>query len=252
MIFYFSGTGNSRYVAEKVAQATGDRIYSINDHIKKGKNTFLYSKNPLVFVTPVYAWRIPRVVERFIERTTFEGARQAYFLATCGTDGGAAARYAQKLCRRKDFIMMGLQSIPMPENYLAMYTVPGPAEAAQIIQDAAPLIGACARIIAAVQPLPAQPERLMDWFKSAVVNPLFYSFRVNARGFRVTEPCVACGQCARLCPLNNVRLEERKPVWGEQCTHCMSCIARCPEEAIEYGRNSEGQHRHCIRKTTLS
>ena len=31
---------------------------------------------------------------------------------------------------------------------------------------------------------------------------------------------------------------------GNQCTHCMACICRCPSEAIEYGKHSIGKPRY--------
>jgi len=44
--------------------------------------------------------------------------------------------------------------------------------------------------------------------------------------------------------LNNIHLENGKPVWGKNCTHCMACICYCPKEAIEYGKKSKGKPRY--------
>jgi len=54
----------------------------------------------------------------------------------------------------------------------------------------------------------------------------------------------ACGQCVKNCPMNNIALENGKPIWGNQCTHCMACICYCPTEAIEYGKKSIGKTRY--------
>lgn len=56
--------------------------------------------------------------------------------------------------------------------------------------------------------------------------------------------CIGCGKCVQLCPLNNIRLDKDKPVWGSNCTHCMACICYCPKEAIEYGKRSVGKPRY--------
>lgn len=246
MVLYFSGTGNSRYVAERVAKATGDTAVSLNDRLRLGPGEPFRSARPFVFVSPIYAWRIPKVVDALLRQARFEGAGQAYFLATCGSGGGDAGRYAKKLCVDKGLTFMGLQTIVMPENYLAMFPVPGPTAAAEILAAAEPSIHACARAIGAVQPLPALPRKPLDWIKSALMNPLFYAFCVSAKGFRTTEACTGCGRCARFCPLANISTENGKPLWGKHCTHCMACIARCPEEAIEYGHASEGQPRYWL------
>ena len=59
-----------------------------------------------------------------------------------------------------------------------------------------------------------------------------------------SEACIGCGKCVELCPLSNIYLENGKPVWGKNCTHCMACICYCPKEAIEYGRKSKGKPRY--------
>ena len=79
---------------------------------------------------------------------------------------------------------------------------------------------------------------------SGPVNPIFYSFFVKANAFAASDPCTGCGQCARLCPTNNIMIQNGKPVWGGDCTHCMACICRCGAEAIEYGKKSLGKPRY--------
>ena len=74
---------------------------------------------------------------------------------------------------------------------------------------------------------------------SGPVNPVFYRFFVKAEAFRATDSCIGCGKCVELCPLNNIRLENGRPVWGKNCTHCMACICYCPKEAIEYGKRAK-------------
>ena len=62
MVLYFSGTGNSRHVAERIAVTLGDELFNTNDHIKAGDTSPVTSDERLIIVTPTYAWRIPRIV----------------------------------------------------------------------------------------------------------------------------------------------------------------------------------------------
>ena len=71
-----------------------------------------------------------------------------------------------------------------------------------------------------------------------------YKCFVKADAFTASSACIGCGQCAKLCPMNNVTLKDGKPVWGRNCTHCMACICYCPVSAIEYGKKSVGQPRY--------
>ncbi len=244
MICCFSGTGNSRYAARLIASVTGDQIVSLNDRIKEGDRSPLQSERPFVFVSPTYAWRVPRIVASLIRKTRLEGSKKVYFVLTCGDETGNAARYAEKLCVSKGLEYMGLASIVMPENYVAVFDVPEPEQAKEIIRKAVPRIRETAESISASRPLPKKAVTFADRFKSDAVNPAFYRFVVGAKRFAATDACVACGKCAELCPLNNIRLENGKPRWGAACTHCMACICGCPEEAIEYGDHTRGKRRY--------
>ena len=62
MILYFSGTGNSEYVAKIIAKENNDDLLSINDWMKNNK------KETLIFVCPIYSGRIPPIVENFIKQ----------------------------------------------------------------------------------------------------------------------------------------------------------------------------------------
>lgn len=244
MVLYFTGTGNSRYIARKIAKKLGDELFSINDRLKRKDARPVHGESRLVFVLPTYGWRIPRVAEQWILQTEFTGADSAWFVMDCGSEIGNGAKYIQKLCRMKKFRYMGTAQIVMPENYVAMFPVPDAAKAQEILAKAEPDIEAAAGIIAAGQAFPAPRNNLMDRFLSSAVNPLFYAFCVKADAFRATENCVGCGKCAQLCPLNNITIRDGKPVWGKDCTHCMACICGCPAGAVEYGKKSVWKSRY--------
>lgn len=244
MILYFTGTGNSRYTAEMIATVIGGTTLSINEYIKTEKAGSFQSEAPYVFVCPTYAWRIPRIVEHFLETSKFRGSRKAYFVLTCGTETGNASGYAKALCKKKSMEFMGLAAVVMPENYIALYDVPDRMQAQIIVQKSVPQMFKIAEAIKNGRPLETPPVTALDKFRSAVVNPEFYRFVVSAKGFHVTDKCSSCGKCTEMCPLNNIRLEAGKPIWGEKCTHCMACICACPQEAIEYKNNSHGKPRY--------
>ena len=57
----------------------------------------------------------------------------------------------------------------------------------------------------------------------------------SAKGFHATDACISCGKCVSACPLQNIRLEKGRPLWGKDCAMCLSCYHHCPKHAIEYG-----------------
>ena len=244
MILFYSGTGNSRYVAKRIAAALGDELLSMNDRIKAGDTSPVEANERLIIVTPTYAWRIPRIVQDWLTKTEFPGAKQVWFVMTCGSEIGNAAKYNLALCREKQLAYMGTAQIIMPENYIAMFDAPQAGEARQIVARAEPDIDRALSAIAANQAFPPPRDNLYDRFMSGPVNPIFYSFCVKAKAFTAGDACIGCGKCAALCPTNNITIQNGKPVWGGDCTHCMACICYCPAEAIEYGKKSLGKPRY--------
>ena len=137
MIVYFTGTGNSRHVAFKIAShMEEEKILSIGDMIKKGETGNFQSETPYVFVMPTYGWRMPRVAEKFIKESKFSGSNKAYFVLTCGDSCGNAGEYARRLCHEKDMEYMGCFQVKMPENYIAMFSVPDERESERIVKAA--------------------------------------------------------------------------------------------------------------------
>ena len=244
MIVYYTGTGNSRYVAQRFAAALGDDLITANEYIKNDTPADLHSDRPWVFISPTYGWQIPRIFADFLRRGRFTGSRKAYFVMTCGSEIGNANKYNRDLCAEKAISCMDTAQIVMPENYIAMFSAPQADEARQIVAKAEPDIDRAIAAIQANQPFAPTRNNLYDRFMSGPVNPIFYKFFVKANAFTASSACIGCGQCVKRCPMNNVTLKDGKPSWGKNCTHCMACICYCPKEAIEYGKKSVGQPRY--------
>ena len=73
---------------------------------------------------------------------------------------------------------------------------------------------------------------------------MFNRFQMSPKHFYATDSCISCKRCEKVCPVDNVKLREGRPVWGKNCTHCMACICYCPQEVIEYGKKSVGKPRY--------
>ncbi len=249
MILYFSGTGNSRYIAQKLAEQCSDELVSMNRGMRQRKldpynSQYAFSsEKPFVVVCPTYCWHVPKVVEEYLLDSRFLGSSELYFLLTCGSGTGQAAAHARNICKKLSMEFMGLASIRMPENYITLFRAPEPDEAVGIIRAAMPQVENIAQQILIRHTIrdsysgPAMPEPLCR---------LFYRFFVHDRKFRVTDICIGCMACAKLCPMVNIRMKDQKPVWLGSCTQCQSCIAVCPTNAVEFGRRTRGKRRYYL------
>ena len=244
MIIYFTGTGNSRYCAQMLADKLEDELLDSFNYIREGISAELISSTPWVFVAPTYCWQLPHIFQEFIQTSRFEGCKDAYFVMTCGSDIGNAGEKIQKLCEEAGLEFKGVLPVVMPENYIAMFEVPQPEIAKRIVLVAKRALLKAVRLIQKGERFPAQKVHLLDKIKAGPVNPLFYKIFVKAKAFYATDACIGCGKCASACVLNNISIKDGKPEWGDACTHCMACICGCPAGAIEYGKKSLGKPRY--------
>ena len=243
MILYFTGTGNSEYLALALAEALGDDCVDVRGDMRCGAAGRFSSEKPYVFVFPTYAWRMPPVFGDYLRRSAFSGSRKAYFVMACGADTGNAGAYLRALCDEKGLEFCGLLPVVMPDNYVVMYDVTPEDRVAPLLRAGEAAMRDAAERIRAGQPFEARRVTAVDRAKSSVMNRAFF-VTVSAKKFRVTDACVSCGLCERVCPLGNITLRDGRPVWGDRCTHCVACISRCPKGAIEYGKATVGRRRY--------
>lgn len=248
MILYFSGTGNSEYVAKRIGKETNDTVINLFEKIRNNDISEMYSESAWVVVVPTYAWRIPRLIEKWLEQTALNGNKNIYFVMTCGENVGNAGKYLEKLCLKKKMSYHGCMGIIMPENYIALFSTPNEETALQIIERAESVIDQAAAHIKRGSLFPQTNISFKDKIISGIVNDFFYPTTVHAKKFYATDDCISCGKCSNVCPLHNIRMNNGRPIWGNHCTHCMACICRCPTEAIEYGKHSQGLPRYFCKK----
>ena len=241
MILYFSGTGNSFFAARRIAETLGETPVSLNARIKEGDVSPLSSETPFVVVAPTYAWKLPRIVEEHLRKTTLTGNGRIYFVLTCGSGIAGAGYYAESLSEALHKEYMGCAAVVMPENYIAMFLAPDPDRAKKITENAIPVLDRLAKAVAdGVKFDTKNGSKLMSGF----VNNLFYDHFIADKKFFATDKCVSCGKCVAGCPLSNITLENGRPVWHGHCSHCIACICLCPAEAVEYGRGTAKKRRY--------
>ena len=180
MVLYFTGTGNSRYLARRIAEGLDMPLYDLNACIKAGDTAPVQTGQDVVLVTPTYAWRIPRVVSQWLGNTELTGAERIWFVMDCGSEIGNAAKYNRQLAAQKHLRYMGTAQIIMPENYIAMFHAPQAEQARSIVEQAEPALEQVLAQLKAGQEFPPPRDTLYDRFMSGPVNPAFYRFFVKA------------------------------------------------------------------------
>ena len=122
MIFCFSGTGNSRYIARRFAEALQEPITDLNAKIRTRDTSPIHTGRDVIFIVPTYAWRIPRVISDWLIKTEFASAERIWFVMDCGSEIGDAAKYNRRLAEQKNLQYMGTTQIVMPGKSLRRHS----------------------------------------------------------------------------------------------------------------------------------
>lgn len=237
MIFYFSGTGNSRWAAQQLAEKTGDKELDI---ITLKELPSLETEKQVGLVFPIYAWGAPDQVLDFAKSLPKTDSF-TFAVATCGSEAGHALRKLDKI-----FPLKSSYSLVMPNNYVVSSKLEEPDVVRQIIENAKAELEIMAREIGTQTLVYRVKEGTAPGLKSGIVNYGFNHFARSTKAFYVTDACVGCGLCARNCPAGIISMEKERPVWGKECYQCLRCINQCPERAIQYGKATLNRGRYTI------
>lgn len=222
MVYCFSGTGNSQWVADKLQGLTSG------------------SADVYGLVFPVYAWGIPKIVSDYVREHAddIRKAEYVYAVMTCGDDMG----YADKLLRKAlGGRLNAAFSVQMPNTYVCLpgFDVDKDDVAKGKVEKALTRLPEIAGYI-------KRRERKTDvvrgrgaWMKSYVLRPLFNRFLMTDKYFHVdSNLCTHCRLCVKGCPLGNMTTDEKgNIIWKHHnCTACLRCYHRCPTKAVQFGR----------------
>ena len=249
MILYFSATGNTRYVAELLAERLKDEALDLTRRIKRRDYSALSSDKPFVVCSPIYISMLPQFLLDHLKRQEFAGDRRIYFLFTAAGHAGIAGKLAQQIAREKGLRFMGAAEVRMPNNYVAsaFFPMPGKEQIQTALQEAPREIDRIAARIRRGRKIPPRRVSYLEWAGTRAFVPLWTRLMQSSRPFYADSRCIGCGKCVKVCPLNNIRLKEKRPVWkGGPCAHCMACIGNCPVGAIGYGKVTRKRERYHI------
>jgi len=242
MIFYFSGTGNSKHVAEYIKKKTGEELVSIADCNNARHYTFKLKKGErLGFVFPVYYWGLPSVVEEFVKYLRIEpnGRHYTYSVLTCGATTGGADVALSKLLKKKNIFMNASFALRMVDNYTVVFNVNDKGKNREINAAAEE------ELIKATQYIEAKASgnfnKLRGFWPAYPITHAAYNATRFTFPLRVSkDDCISCGKCAKECPTKTIIMECGKPVWiNSRCSICLSCVHNCPANAISYGPTSK-------------
>jgi len=245
MIFYFSGCGNSRFVAQEIATALGEQLAFIPDLTREGFEAYECKDGESIgFVFPIYSWAPPQLVDDFILNTKWTGKPlYLWFACTCGDEMGCTEKmFASTLQKAGLGKLDAAYCFQMPETYLCFpgFHLDTPQNAQAKIEKAKNKLPSVIEHIRNKETISGTIIGSFPRFKSYAIRPGFVK-NVSDKGYHTIDSCNGCGKCAKVCPLHNIKIVDKKPQWQGHCTQCMACYQYCPQNAIHYNKATVGK-----------
>ena len=241
MIFYFTATGNSKFIAERIAAQTGDQLIDIAECVGAGKYSYKLADGEAIgFAVPVYYYGIPMIVGDFLQKLNVSGKTYSYAVLNCG---GTTANAGGQI--RRLFPLDAEFGIVTVDNYVPMYKTASDAEKQARLDKAELAIDEIIRHVKNRTPgVFNDCKGPLPRLVTGAVYPLYKYGRKTGK-FAVNESCTSCGLCEKICPRQAIKLKNGSPVWTTpQCETCLGCLHRCPAAAINYGKKSAGNGRY--------
>lgn len=244
-IFYFSGTGNTWWASERIAEELithGFRANTYSIEQVKGKETdVLIEQSSIIGLGfPIYGSDVPRIFHDFIRALTRQKAQKPVlgFVTQMAWSGDGMNFLEEELISRGYRICWAVE-FNMPNNIaLPIFPLPYSSDTSKF----KPQLKKCSQKITdlCVKIANNDDYRQHDrWIHAASAWIQRGPFRLAhdwGRKFWSVDPdaCSSCDRCAQICPVENIRMGDGLPIHGGECVYCMRCFNFCPTLAIRY------------------
>ena len=224
MIFYFTGTGNSLYVAKEIEK----NPISIPQVIKQTEQ--IYKADKIGIVAPIYGHEMPEMVKQFIRTTTFQ-TNYFFIILTFGNRHGGAVELANNFCKECGIHVDYLNLIQMVDNWLPSFDMDEQRKIDKHVnENLSKIISDIQCEKRSVQPVTDNDRQAHQQYlesRSKMPEDIFQHL------YTVNDDCIQCGICTKVCPAGCISLKNDKVIYDmKNCQTCMACIHNCPKKAI--------------------
>lgn len=238
IIFYFTGTGNSLYIARQLAGENAE-LLSIPQMVKRGKYEFEADEIGIVY--PIYGHMPPYMVRQFIQKAKLK-AGYKFAILTYGARKCDAVEIWDRISRKAGNAFDYISTIIMVDNWLPNFDMNEQLKIDKHIPEN------LQKITADInsrqhwhEPVTEEERQQHQGFmqRSGLDSEVGFLMK-SEKFFTVTDACIDCGICTYVCPRGNYELTSRGVKTSGDCEFCFACIQNCPQKAIQFIKQEDG------------
>jgi len=244
LTLYFSGTGNTKYIAEQFSEKIDAKCLSIEEDANFTDE--IKTHDTIAICYPIYGSRVPLIMREFV--TQHMGALKGKKLAIFVTQlifSGDGARVLCDLFLPNHVQVIYAEHFLMPNNVCNFALLRQTSDRRmqkqlkiadkklnRICHDMSRSkikkrgFGAFARFLGKFQGIPWQGDS-----RNSHAAPKTMEYKAK-HGVKIHPECTSCGICVHHCPMKNLEQQGETITHKNNCTLCYRCINICPQKAI--------------------
>ena len=246
IIYYFSGTGNSLFAANKLhAMLESSEVRPVISALKS--NSFTIEAEAIGFIFPIYMMSIPLPVYELIQKSNLDNVNYIFAVATRLGTTHSAFTTIEKLLKKKNKSFNAYFNLTMGDNSARFhYTCPTEEEIMRLEKQAELDLKQIADIVDKRKDSKEKDRSASKKFPKIIMNLIANTaIRFNPK-FHANENCISCGTCAQVCLSEKIKLIDGTPVWDKNvmCYKCNACVTFCPSQAAQVTGFTEDNPRY--------
>lgn len=242
-ILYFSGTGNTYEISEKIAQECGFELINVSSLIEE--EVVEINCETIGFTFPIYYGGIPKIVNEAISKIKALKNQYIFAIATYGGMPGNPFKIFERILKEQDLNLGSGFLINMPGNYIAMYGARRNSVQINAFKKATQKTEEISKIVISKKIIPYEKSPyIIDRPFTRLSEKKVESLSQCDVNFNTDNKCTSCGICIKICPVKNISVEDGKIKWLGKCQQCMACIQYCPKEAIQFANKTSKKKRY--------
>lgn len=242
LILFFSQTNSTKKIAESIGSELSASNWEVDlKNIKYDKPENITEYDLLGFGTPVYYYRLPFLVNDFLQSLPDLNNKAVFSFITYGSYFFDLPTQIKNILNEKNTIDLGFFAARGADKYLGYLKEGVLLSAGHPTKDELTQAKKFARSLTESFQLKSEAEKKVSYenkkgliynFESLftnrwLINNIYSSF------FSSSNDCIGCGKCVEECPQDNIILGSRKrPKWGKSCELCFICEMLCPVQAV--------------------